>query len=196
MEYGAVILGVSGRRRWSNLQINVSQLLKSGIGTVRNYEADTAVIIEDGEIEFRGNVRLMRTDRGILVKGTLHSRLSLFCSRCLGGFDYPLTLNIEEEYYPSMDIVTGARLPSPEEPGSFTIDDRNILDMEEAVRQYTVLAVPIKPLCRQGCEGLCPVCGANLNETSCSCKAPVDPRWAELSKFKLVISDTESSVDN
>lgn len=177
------------------MQINVSQQLKSGIGTVRDYEVDTAVDIEGDRVRFGGNIRLIRTDRGILARGVLRSRINLRCSRCLSDFDYPLTLNIEEEYYPVMDINTGARLPSPEEPGSFTIDDHNILDLTEAIRQYTLLAIPIKPLCRQGCEGLCPVCGINLNDSSCNCPTtPKDPRWSELNK--LVFSDTESSVDN
>jgi uncharacterized protein len=47
-----------------------------------------------------------------------------------------------------------------DEPGAFTIDRNNILDLEEAVRQYSTLAIPMKPLCREDCPGLCPVCGA------------------------------------
>ena len=170
------------------MQINVSQQLKSIIGTVRNYEVDTTVDIEGYNRHFRGTVRFMRTDRGILVRGVFHSEIGLNCSRCLSDFTYPVTLTVEEEYFPTMDVNTGINLPGPEDPGSFTIDDHNILDLSEAIRQYTVLAMPIKPLCRKECAGLCPTCGSNLNETTCTCPSrSVDPRWAQLKD--LVVTD-------
>lgn len=172
------------------VQINVSQQLKSIIGTVRNYDIDSHVTIEGEDLHFRGNVRLMKTDRGIIARATVTSCIHLQCSRCLSGFDHSLNIDIEEEYFPSMDILTGSNLPSPEEPGSFMIDEYNILDLSEAIRQYTVLAIPIKPLCRADCKGLCPVCGANLNDTTCNCEKPIDPRWEKLRN--LVSKDTEN----
>ena len=128
----------------------------------------------------------MRTDRGILAKGTLYTELETACSRCLGLFSCPLTLNIEEEYFPTIDIVTGASLPSPEEPGCFTIDEHNTLDLTETIRQYALLATPMKPLCREDCAGLCPSCGHNLNDGPCNClPQPADPRWSELSEASI-----------
>lgn len=163
------------------MQINVSQQLKSNIGTVRNYDVDTIISIEGEDRHFRGTVRLMRTDRGILARGVFYSEIRLNCSRCLSDYNHPVGLTIEEEYFPIIDVNTGISLPEPEEPGSFTIDNHNILDLSEAIRQYTVLAIPIKHLCREDCAGLCPICGANLNETTCDCPSGViDPRWAKL----------------
>ena len=176
------------------MQINVSQQLKSSIGTIRNYEVDTTVDIDGEEAEFTGIVRLMKTDRGILLKGTFNTSLFLRCGRCLGDFLYPLKLKIEEEYFPVMDVNTGVMLPAPEEPGSFTIDDHNIMDLSEAIRQYTLMALPIKPLCRQDCSGLCPTCGTNLNEKKCNCTPETDPRWEKLNTLSL--TDTEYSADN
>ncbi len=126
----------------------------------------------------------MRTDRSILVKGRLHTKSELDCSRCLSLFSCPLTLNIEEEYFPTMDIITGAPVPLPDEPGCFTIDEHNILDLTEAIRQYMLLAIPMKPLCREDCAGLCPACGVNLNQAPCNCPPkPVDHRWSELTNW-------------
>lgn len=176
------------------MQINVSQQLKSSIGTVRNYEVETTVKIDGETAEFAGIVRLMKTDRGILLKGTFNTNLSLRCGRCLSNFSYPLKLKIEEEYFPIMDVNTGVMLPAPEDPGSFTIDDHNIMDISEAIRQYTLMALPIKPLCRPDCSGLCPICGMNLNENKCNCTPEIDPRWEKLST--LVSMDTEYSADN
>jgi uncharacterized protein len=180
--------------RWHKVQINVSQQLKSSIGTIRNYEVDTIVDIDGEEVEFSGIVRLMKTDRGILLKGTFNTSLFLRCGRCLSDFSYPLTIKIEEEYFPVMDVNTGVMLPAPEEPGSFTIDDHNIMDLSEAIRQYTLMALPIKPLCRQDCSGLCPTCGTNLNEKKCNCTPETDPRWEKLNTLSL--TDTEYSADN
>jgi len=176
------------------VQINVSQQLKSSIGTIRNYEVDTTIDIDGEEVEFTGIVRLMKTDRGILLKGTFNASLFLLCGRCLSDFSYPLTIKIEEEYFPVMDVNTGVMLPAPEEPGSFTIDDHNIMDLSEAIRQYTLMALPIKPLCRQDCSGLCPTCGTNLNEKKCNCTPETDPRWEKLNTLSL--TDTEYSADN
>ncbi len=74
-------------------------------------------------------------------------------------------------FYPSIDILTGLPQGLPEEDASssFTIDEHHILDTSEMIRQYCLLAIPMKPLCRVDCAGLCPDCGANLNENKCQC---------------------------
>jgi uncharacterized protein len=176
------------------VQINVSQQLKSPIGSTRNYEVSETVNITDGDRLLQGKVELMRIDRSILAKGILHTEIELTCSRCLSLFCYPLTLNIEEEYFPTTDVVTGDSLPLPDEPGCFTIDENNILDLTEAIRQYALLTIPMKPLCGEDCAGLCPTCGYNLNQGPCNCPPkPADPRWSELSK--LVLTNNQTSVN-
>lgn len=168
------------------MQINVAQLLKEPIGAFRDYEVSEMVdVAENGDDRrVEGTVRLLRVPRGILVTGELQAEVELICSRCLSSFDFPVTLNIEEEYLPTIDISTGVPLASPEEPGTFTIDEHHIIDLTEAMRQYTLLAIPMKPLCQADCAGLCPICGQNLNQGSCDCLVPaIDPRWSELSKL-------------
>ena len=168
------------------MQINVAQLLKAPIGSVQDYEVKRVIdITGDGNSSLvRGKVRLMRTDRSILVKGALDTEVELTCSRCLSPFNCPLTLNIEEEYFPTTDVVSGASLPLPEEPGCFTIDEQHVLDLTEAIRQYALLAIPMKPLCGEDCAGLCSYCGHNLNQGPCGCPPQgVDPRWSDLSKL-------------
>jgi len=150
-------------------QINVSQQIRTSIGSTRNYEVNEVVDIAGGSSMVQGEVRLTRTDRGILVKGTLHTEVEVTCSRCLSLFSCPLAVNIEEEYFPTTDVFSGASLSLPDEPGCFTIDEHHILDLTEAIRQYALLAVPMKPLCREDCAGLCPYCGHNLNQGTCNC---------------------------
>jgi uncharacterized protein len=163
------------------VEINVSQLLKGAIGSVRNYDVDETVAAEGCDYAVKGIVTLMRTDHGILVKGKLVTMTGLTCSRCLNAFECPLTLEIEEVYFPKIDVTSGSPVDGPDDPGAFTIDERNILDLTDSIRQYALLAVPMKPLCRPDCAGLCPTCGVNMNQTKCDCAPqPGDPRWAVL----------------
>jgi len=151
------------------MPINVSQQLKSPIGSIQNYEVSEVVDIADGSSLVQGEVRLISTNRGILAKGRLHSEVKVTCSRCLSLFGCPLSIDIEEEYFPTTDVVSGTSLPLPEEPGCFIIDEHHILDLTEAICQYVLLAIPMKPLCREDCAGLCPACGHDLNQGPCSC---------------------------
>lgn len=164
--------------------INVAQLLKSTVGSTREYDIDDKVdLYEDGtEQNISGQINLLRTGRGILVQGTLHTRVEANCSRCLNTFLCPLDLKIVEEYFPTIDIITGNSISAPEDqPSSFTINQHHEIDLTEAVRQYAIMAMPMKPLCRADCSGICPTCGHNLNEKQCTCPAEsIDPRWVKL----------------
>lgn len=171
------------------MPINVSQLLRSPIGTARNYKVAETVGIADSQSIAQGEIKLVYTGRGILVKGALQSKIEITCSRCLSLFSYPLTINIEEEYFATTDMVSGASLPLPEEPGYFTIDEYYVLDLTEAIYQYIMLAIPIKPLCREDCAGLCLNGGHNLNQGACDCLSQeIDTHWSELSRLTLANS--------
>lgn len=165
------------------MEINVSQQLKAPVGNVREYEVDDkADFLGNGlPVKVKGQVKLTRTNRGILVQGNLQTEVPIDCSRCLKNFNVPLNVIIEDEYFPIIDVNSGTPLEIPDEPGSFIIDDHHILDLREAVRQNALLAIPMKPLCREDCAGLCQQCGKDLNEGPCGCsRESIDPRWAKL----------------
>ena len=168
------------------MQINVSQLLREPIGATRDYEIDGVADVggDAGDYAVKGACHLLRTQRSILVKCGLAMETGLVCSRCLGRFRHPLKIKFEEEYFPTVDVVSGVPLPQPEEASTFTIDEHHILDLTEAVRQYVLMSIPMKPLCDADCAGLCPQCGKNFNQGSCDCPSPdIDPRWSELTKL-------------
>ena len=123
---------------------------------MRNYELSGITdITGDGSVStVNGKVKLMRTNRGILAKATLRTKVKISCSRCLSLFSYPLELSTEEEYFPILNVSSGAPLALPDEPGCFTINEHHILDLTEMVRQYGLIAIPMKPLCREDCVGL------------------------------------------
>jgi uncharacterized protein len=168
------------------MELNVSQLLQEPVGSTREYDIDEiADIIGDGkEYRVQGECGLLRTRRGILVKCSLESEIGLTCGRCLTHFRHPLKIRFEEEFLPTIDVTSGMPLPQTEDAGAFTIDERHILDLTEPARQYALMAVPMKPLCKTACAGLCQKCGKNLNQGDCDCpEQEMDPRWSELTKL-------------
>ncbi len=136
------------------MQINVSQLLKEPVGAERDYSlSGTVNIMENGSRSaVEGKVRLTRTNRSILVKGSLTAIIDMDCARCLNSFGCPLVLEFEEEYFPA-HTISGFDLP-PDEDDMLTIDENQSIDLTEIIRQYALTAIPMKPLCRDDCRGL------------------------------------------
>ncbi len=168
------------------MEMNVSQLLRDPIGSTRDFQIDDIIDINgDGQShKIKGNCTLMRLQSSILVKCALNTEVELMCSRCLAKFRHPIKIKFEEEFLPTIDILSGAHLEEPEESGAFTIDEQHTLDLTEAVRQYSLLNIPMKALCKKECAGLCPTCGKNLNEGKCRCpKEKIDPRWSKLAEL-------------
>jgi uncharacterized protein len=130
----------------------------------------------------QGKVKFLRTGMGILVTGHLQTAVSLPCRRCLTPVIVPVALDLEEEFRPSIDLITGQALPMEGDDEEATRTDvHHILDLTEVVRQNLLLTVPMSALCSPQCRGLCPDCGANLNEGSCGCQREEgDPRLAAL----------------
>ncbi len=167
---------------------NVAQLLKSPVGTAYDVDLDDEdkLELQDGEAELAGPVtgrlRLHRTNQGVFATGTVTAPIHLSCTRCLKEFDTNITFPLREEFYPTIDVVTGAPVATPDDPElSFPINRRHEIDTREAIRQNLVLALPMRALCREDCAGLCPHCGKDLNEGPCDCKQEVvDERFAVL----------------
>ena len=165
------------------MQYNVAQLLKEPTGATRSYQVEQRLTGVSGITDrVWGQLDMLRTHQGILVKAKLDIESTLMCSRCLGESTRLSTLFIEEECFPTIDLHAGRKLPSPaEEEAALRIDARHSLDLHEVLRQYVIAEGPMKPLCRQDCLGLCQRCGINLNQARCDCDAGHrNQRWAAL----------------
>ena len=93
---------------------------------------------------------------------------------------------MDDVFLPSVDIATGARLRYHEndtDADVTSIDEQHVLDLSDTLRQYRLAAIPMAPLCREDCKGICPECGTDLNETTCSCERFQDQRWTVLRKL-------------
>jgi uncharacterized protein len=109
------------------------------------------------------------------------------CSRCLQPLQEKLSFDFEEEFLETADPRGVQPPPEVADRDAFKIDERHVLDMTEAVRQYREASAEMKPLCRPDCKGLCPECGGDRNTDACRCEEGIiDNRWAAL---RSVISE-------
>jgi uncharacterized protein len=170
--------------------INVAHLLKADVGARQAYTIDEAYEYQEGDTSttwVKGKAAVLRTDKGLLVSAALELDAASVCARCLERYRCKLPVRFEEEFFPSVDINTGAPVAPPEEPGAFTIDANHQIDLTEAARQYLLAQMPIRLICREDCRGLCPQCGRNLNAGECCCEpAAQDSRWGALRDFRPV----------
>ncbi len=169
------------------LQFNVAQLLKEATGGSRSYDINARISDElDDDVTvvspLVGHVRFLRTGQNILVTGSLQSTIRKICGRCLTSFTTPISIELEEEFYPVTNIVTGAALAEPADADlANRIDEQNILDLSEVIRQELVVANDGILYCRPECKGLCPRCGRDRNVDPCDCQnVQKDARWAGL----------------
>ena len=133
--------------------VNVAQLLKEPVGSSRSYDI-CEVLEEQAKGSVRGKIMLIHSSQGILVRGKLAAEVELVCSRCLNSFPYPIGFTIEEEFLPTVDVSSGLSLSLPQESDGFTIDSNHMLDLGKLIRQYILLNLPMKPLCRPDCAGI------------------------------------------
>jgi uncharacterized protein len=115
----------------------------------------------------------------VFVRGRLRARVPQVCGRCLEPFQVLVEPTVDARFVPN---------PSAPEERELEADDLETdvyahgeLDLEALLETETTLGLPMKPLCRAECRGLCPVCGGNRNTAPCACtERPPDPRWAPL----------------
>jgi len=164
---------------------NVSTILKEHTGASREYDVDDDVQIDGDTHRLHGHARLDRTPRGVLVRAELRGTVQAQCSRCLRPATLPIDLTIEEEFIPTIDVITGARVDTQEgEEDAYRISRRHELDLREPVRQYWAMALPMAPLCQEDCAGLCPACGKEMSADHACAEQPVDERWAKLARLR------------
>lgn len=131
-----------------------------------------------------GDLRLTRTNRGLVVHGRLKTAIAQTCSRCLRDIEWPVSIDVDGEALPVVDIVSGKAVASDDEPDALRLTDHHELDLEGEVRDGIILAEPIAPLCRKDCPGLCIVCGRELaSGPHDHPEDDIDPRLEGLRKF-------------
>ena len=168
------------------MEFNVADLLKEGYGAMREYPIDDDVRIDGVTHHLTGNVRLDRTPDGVLVRATLSGPVEATCSRCLTPITLDINVSFDEQYVPTIDVNTGARIEPPAgEEDAYRISPRHVIDLREPIEQYWSMALPMAPRCRADCPGLCPACGKELADGHVCATETGDERWARLRDLRL-----------
>lgn len=160
------------------LIVNVIELLRWP-GTTKDIEATIAVAdleFDDDAIvgdEVSVGFHLESMSNGISVRGRAHAHWSGSCRRCAAPVSSEMVVEMEELYQ-----------RDPNDPDAYPITNDQI-DLVPMVREHVLLSVPLAPLCRPDCPGLCPLCGIDRAEAQCDCSdATLDPRWAVLDALR------------
>jgi uncharacterized protein len=119
----------------------------------------------------------------VQLAGELIAAVSFDCDRCLKPLTIPVEQTFDLTYVPPVRTEEEKELGDDDLLVAFYTDQ--VIDVDDLVREQIELAVPMSRLCSDKCRGLCPECGANLNEADCRCNPEdVDPRWAALTQLK------------
>jgi len=163
--------------------------LRTGVERVER-RLDPSLFAEDAQdfrvvspVEFTADVN--KDGQKIRATGRVKGALECACSRCLEAFTIPVDTSFDALFLPaSANAGTDEQEVGDDDLGvSFYTNDT--IDLGEVVREQFYLALPMKPLCREDCRGLCPICGINRNREVCSCESTwVDPRLEPLRKLR------------
>jgi len=176
------------------MKINLDELTENGLelnfsgqedilsSTLENMPKSQGLSVDP---HISGYVNLMLDKKDVFLNGKLQGVLHLQCSRCLADFDLARELDLS--------LVLTTESPASREEreileaeGDEILIEEDEIDLGKIIVQELLLSVPMKPLCKPDCPGLCPTCGALKGSDECSCATEdrTDPRWEALAKLK------------
>jgi uncharacterized protein len=166
---------------------NVAGLLHEPPGATRDVRLRDHYVTLGSDIELAGpldaDLRLHRTNRGILVRGELRAPLRRTCARCTDPYVEDIRVSIEEEFVPTVDLTSGAqvRAETDDDETTLRIDEHHEIDLAGVFHDELSLTEPMHPLCRPDCPGLCAECGETLDRGDHDHGGDeIDPRLAGL----------------
>lgn len=183
-----------------NFKVSLNDILPEGL----TITVDEPAVWAEPVVEFGLSLRIIRPltaelfvlpqEDGVLLRGRVQGEVAMPCDRCaeeaLIAVDHSFDDFEEYPVEPELDYV-----PAPKRTEELELQEDSVLILENGAPFLDVscllweefsLALPVKPLCRPACKGVCPQCGKNLNDAACSCSVVAgDPRMAALRAFKV-----------
>lgn len=161
--------------------LDLSQLRESRERIDRTLAAASFPLEADDPFEVRAGVHLaleiQKDGTQFHLVGRVTTTLGLTCGRCLEPFSFPVDLSFNLLYVPHTANQGEGEVEVEDDDLSVAYYRNEGIDLGQLMREQFYLALPMKPLCRESCRGLCPTCGTNLNAATCSCvQAWTDPR--------------------
>lgn len=172
------------------MKINIEDIPEAGLDLDIKEEGTALEEAAGGTLDFsfpspvEAHLELSRTGANVQVGGEIKARIRLACGRCLNEFDHDISLDFSD-YFTAGRAEEKDKELKPEEMDISYLEGTEI-DTTAMILGQIALDVPIQPLCKEDCKGLCPKCGADLNVTECACDKgdKVDERLAKLKDFK------------
>lgn len=133
----------------TTIKFNVAQLLREPMGARRELSFTEPSLPLDETLTMRdisGSVRFTRTATGVWAEVKAHGTVRLTCVRSLEEFDQPVEVEFKDEFHSVIDVMSGASLPTPPEEDPFMLDELHLADVGEAIREYTLIALPLNPV--------------------------------------------------
>jgi uncharacterized protein len=159
----------------SPLFVNVGFVAQQSIGYSRDFDFEVPSVLLKPDFHVKnleGRIILSRTSEGLLARGRFRADFDTTCGRCLDSF----TLNLETDFTELIAFASHAR-----EDTELIYPEDGQIDFTPMVGEYLMIEIPINPICKTTCKGLCPICGNNLNIEQCDHgPEPVDPRLETL----------------
>ena len=187
------------------MRVNIDEIKDAGLDRawdLTREQLDEVVSGDPAGYRARGpahvEAHLEKLERRVRVQAKAAAAVTVACGRCLGPISVDVPVEFELSLVPAdeYDDDDGRDEKDANKGharGSFearaaeeeTYSGKSV-DLDPMVREQILLALPSYPVCKESCKGLCPVCGANLNDRECGCDRHVpDPRWAGLKNVKL-----------
>jgi uncharacterized protein len=133
----------------TDLKFNVAQLLREEMGSRRDYTFSEGTLPLDETLtlrDFSGSVRFTRTATGVWAKVKAEGTVRLTCVRSLEEFDQSVSVEFADQFHSVIDVFTGSGLSQPIEEDPFLLDELHMADVGEALREYTLLELPLNPV--------------------------------------------------
>ncbi len=144
-------------------------------------------VIQKGPLVAQGVAELLPDTGGeIRVQGRIQADLETECDRCLGRAAFHIDAPFDLFYRPLESAGAEEEVAIDEGEAEMGFYELPGLQLEDIVREQVLLQLPMQRVCSDACKGICPVCGANRNETNCSCEPPSgDDRWMALKDLHI-----------
>jgi len=132
------------------------------------------------------NVKLQSFSGGLHVRGSVEAPWHGICRRCSIEVLAVSKVEVSERFVDER---------SPGDEDAYLIEN-DFIDLAPMAHDAIFLDLPLAPLCKEDCKGLCPYCGIDRNEATCECQGPVDPRWATLDNLRFIDFPSDESKEN
>ncbi|MGI6620336.1 MAG: YceD family protein [Bacillota bacterium] len=153
------------------MKIDVSEIIEQPGASIPFFETGSIELDADGKNDisapdpFTVKGVATSTGEGVYVQANVTGTVRLACSRCLADFDMPIEFDCEGRF---VDDPDAREYEDEDDVETYALFDGYCI-LDDMVQGGLILSIPMKPLCEERCKGLCPACGANLNETQCQC---------------------------